>query len=95
MRVAPLLVGELQLFNYILIYIIYCSDNEEWLKQRVPISKYIMMPRKMADYWRPFNDVTVDLVKHIRHFRGKDDVMADTVAIMSKWSLECKARHSS
>jgi len=50
-----------------------------------------MMPRKMADYWQPFNDVATDMVEHIRRLRGKDDTVADTVAVMNKWSLECNA----
>ena len=56
----------------------------------MPISKFIMMPRKMAEYHQPFNDVVFDFMKLVRSKRGKDDSFSDVVLLLNKWSLECK-----
>ncbi len=44
----------------------------------MPISKFILMPRKMAEYHGPFNEVTSDLISLIRNQRTEDNVFADT-----------------
>ena len=56
----------------------------------MPISKFIMMPRKMAEYYRPFNEVAFDFMKLIRRKRNEDNLLSDVVFSLNKWSLECK-----
>ena len=57
----------------------------------MPISKFILMPRKMAEYHGPFNEVTSDLISLIRNQRTEDNVFADTTTSLKKWSFECKS----
>ena len=54
------------------------------------MSKFILMPRKMAEYHVPFNQVVLDYIKLIRRERQGDDVFMDLTASLNKWSLECK-----
>ena len=70
--------------------IYFYRSDEKWLSQRVPISKYIMMPQRMADYWIAFNEVSLDLVKYVQNHRDERNRIQNTVAIMKKWALECK-----
>ena len=56
----------------------------------MPISKFIMMPRKMAEYYKPFNEVVFDFMKLIRRKRNEDNLLSDVVFSLNKWSLECK-----
>ena len=64
--------------------------NEKWLKQRVPISKYIMMPHMMADYSLPFNEVSLDFIRYIREKREEGNMLSDVVGALNRWSFECK-----
>lgn len=49
-----------------------------------------MMPRKMAEYHEPFNNVTQDYISHLRSCRSKDDLYLDIANSLNKWSLECE-----
>ncbi len=49
-----------------------------------------MMPRKMAEYHGPFNDVTSDYINLIRAQRQQDNLFRDLTLSLNKWSLECK-----
>ena len=68
----------------------YFREGEEWHKQRLPISKFIMMPRKMAEYHKPFNRVVQEYIDYLRTRRDRDGLVADIPASLNKWSLECK-----
>ena len=65
-------------------------NGEDWYRQRIPVSKFILMPRKMAEYHVPFNQVTLDYIKLLRKQRHEDDMFSDVSASLNKWSLECK-----
>ena len=67
-----------------------CRDGEQWHENRLPVSKFIMMPRKMAEYHEPFNNVVSDYVDLIRSQRQQDNLFCDVVLSMNKWSLECE-----
>ena len=54
------------------------------------MSKFIMMPRKMAEYYESFNNITSDYMDHIRTLRKEDDVLLDVNRSLSKWSIECE-----
>ena len=77
-------------FLFQLLLLTSFRENEKWLKQRVPISKYIMMPRKVADYSLPFNEVSLDFISYIREKRGEGNRLSDTVSGLNRWSFECK-----
>ena len=68
------------------------SDGENWHEQRRPISKFMMMPRKVAEYHEPFNDVTFDLLKKIRKSRDESGNLFDASSYFYKWSFECEFR---
>lgn len=65
-------------------------NGEEWHKHRIPISKFIMMPRKMAEYHEPFNQVSMDYLTLVRRQRSEDAMLLDVTSSLSKWSLECE-----
>lgn len=72
--------------------ILYCSEEEKWFKRRAPISKFTMIPRKVAEFYKDFNAITHDLILAMRRFRVKDtDVLHDVPALLFNWSFECKA----
>jgi hypothetical protein len=73
-----------------LCYSLTVRDGEEWLKQRIPISKFIMMPRKMAEYHGPFNQVTQDYIDYLRSHRT-GGVFKDIADSLNRWSLECES----
>ena len=66
------------------------SDGENWHEQRRPISKFMMMPRKVAEYHEPFNEVTFDLVKKIKKNRDESGNLIDASSYLYKWSFECE-----
>ena len=68
-----------------------CSEGEEWHRQRVPMSKFAMVPRKVAEFHEDFNTITLDLLKKIQQQRDPEtNVVSDTAALLFKWSFECK-----
>ena len=56
----------------------------------MPVSKFILMPRKMAEYYVPFNRVALDYIQLICRQKSGDDVVLDVTSSLSKWSLEGK-----
>ena len=48
------------------------------------------MPRKMAEYHEPLNHVVQDYITYLRCHRHENDIFADIVESLNKWSLECK-----
>ena len=66
-------------------------NGEQWESQRKPISKFMMVPRKLGEYHEAFNEVTFDLVDFIRRERQKEDnLYRDVPGVMNRWSFECK-----
>ena len=58
------------------------------------MSKFMMVPRKVAEYHEELNAITEDLIRNICHLRDPNsNVMADVPSLLFKWSFECK--HSS
>ena len=75
-------------------YHLFCSDGEEWHSQRIPIAKYMMVPRKVAEYHEAFNEVALDLIKTIEREKSQDnDLLLDTPSTLFRWSLECKMEY--
>ncbi len=71
------------------LHVWYCFRNgEEWHKHRRPISKFMSVPRKVAEYHQPFNEVTTDLIEGIRRSRDNRDMLSDTTALLQKWAFE-------
>ena len=68
----------------------HCRNGENWEKQRKPISKFMMVPRKVGEYHEAFNEVALDLVDILRKERGKEDVFLDVPGMMNRWSFECE-----
>ena len=68
-----------------------CSDGEEWHKQRVSISKFSMMPRKIAEFHDGFNTATKELLEAIEEKRDKSMVVHDASSLLFKWSFESEA----
>ena len=71
-------------------FILFLRNDKSWHDQRIPVSKFIMMPRKMAEYHQPFNEVAFDFMKLVRNKRKEDNLLSDVVFSLNKWSLECK-----
>ena len=64
-------------------------NGEKWESQRKPISKFMMVPRKLGEYHEAFNEVALDLVNVLRKERGKENVFLDVPGVMNRWSFEC------
>lgn len=56
----------------------------------MPISKFIMMPRKMAEYHESFNEVSSDFIDLIRAQRQEGGILLDVVNSLNMWAMECK-----
>ena len=75
-----------------LYYRVICfRQGEEWQKARSPMSKFMMVPRKVAEYHDGFNDITLDLLKN---FEMKKDpqtgLLTDVPSLLFNWSFECE-----
>ncbi len=46
------------------------------------------VPRKVAEYHEPFNEVSIDLIKSIRRSRNENDMLIDIAALLQKWAFE-------
>ena len=66
-------------------------QGEEWHKMRSPMSKFMMVPKKVAEYHEGFNNITLDLLKNIDLKKHPDTAMlTDAPSHLFKWSFECK-----
>ena len=84
----------LPLLCVIRFYLLLCSEGEEWHRQRVPMSKFAMVPRKVAEFHEDFNSITLDLLKRIRQQRNPGtNIVSDVAELLFKWSFECKLDH--
>ena len=55
------------------------------------MSKFMMVPRKVAEYHEDFNNITLDLLKNIELKKHPDTAMlTDMPKLFFKWSFECK-----
>ena len=54
------------------------------------MSKFIMVPRKVSEYYESFNEVALDLMELIRLERGERDMFLNVPDVMNRWSFECK-----
>ena len=55
------------------------------------MSKFMMVPRKVAEYHEELNAITEDLIRNICHLRDPNsNVMVDVPNLLFKWSFECK-----
>ena len=67
----------------------YCSQGPQWLEQRGPMSKYMMMPRLLHKYTHELNVVVQDLVDTIE--KQKQDGghrVDDVLGILHAWAFE-------
>ncbi len=72
------------------LYII-CSKGEEWHKMRSPMSKFMMVPRKVAEYHEDFNNITQDLIKNIEMKKDPQSaLLSDVPSLLFNWSFECE-----
>ena len=57
------------------------------------MSKILMVPRKVAEFDKDFNTISLDLVKKIQRQRNPEtNVISDTADFFMKWSFECKCQ---
>lgn len=56
----------------------------------MPVSKFILMPKNMAKYYVPFNQVTLDYIQWLCRQRQENNIVLDVASSLSKWSLESK-----
>jgi len=57
------------------------------------MSKILMVPRKVAEFDKDFNAISLDLVKKIQRQRNPEtNVISDTADFFMKWSFECKCQ---
>ena len=55
------------------------------------MSKFAMVPRKVAEFHEDFNTITLDLLKNIQQRRNLEtNVVSDTADLLFKWSFECE-----
>ena len=66
-----------------------CRNGEDWERQRKPISKHMMIPRKVFEYHESFNEVALDLLELIRVERKEGDMCLDVPYVLKRWSFEC------
>jgi len=67
------------------------SQGEDWYRQRQPMSKFVMVPRKVGEYHEGFNAITLDLLKNILQLRDPETkILSDLCSLNFKWSFECK-----
>ena len=75
----------------LLVYFFLFSEGEEWYRQRVPMSKFALVPQNVAKFHEEFNAIVVDLLKKIRQQRDpKTQVISDVPNLLCKWSFECE-----
>ncbi len=69
-------------------------DGEEWRRQRVSIAKFSLLPAKVNEFHRDFNEMTQDLLRNVRRRRDQQSstLVTDTAGLFYKWSFEgiCK-----
>ena len=66
-------------------------QGEEWRNYRLPIQKFTMVPRKVAEYYTDFNHVTEDLLENIEEIKdSKTSVLKDVTELLFRWSFECE-----
>ena len=54
------------------------------------MSKFTLVPRKIAEYHGDFNAISKDLKKVIRQMRDPDTNMLNNIpTVFYKWSFEC------
>jgi len=59
------------------------------------MSKFAMVPRKVAEFHEDFNSITLDLLKRIRQQRNPEtNIVSDVAELLFKWSFECKLDHT-
>lgn len=58
-------------------YLISCSQGEEWLAQRQPMSKYLLVPKGVNQYSKDFNAIARDLVERVQKEAGEKGELAD------------------
>lgn len=57
----------------------------------MPMSKFMMVPRKVGEYLEGLNSITLDLLKNIRRGRDVDTATySDISSLLFKWAFECK-----
>ena len=55
------------------------------------MSKFAMVPRKVAEFHEDFNAITLDLLKKIQQQRNPEaKVVSDVADLLFQWSFECK-----
>ena len=75
----------------LLVYFFLFSEGEEWHRQRVPMSKFAMVPQNVAKFHKEFNAIVVDLLKKIWQQRDPNtQVISDVPNLLCKWSFECE-----
>ncbi len=58
---------------------------------RSPMSKFIMVPRKVAEYHEGFNNITLDLIKNIEMKKDSHSaLLSDVPSLLFNWSFECE-----
>ena len=78
------------LLGILILYLLLCSEGEEWRRQRMVMSK-ILVPRKVAEFHEDFNAISLDLVKKIQRKRNPEtNVVSNTADLFMNWSFESK-----
>ncbi len=55
------------------------------------MSKFMMVPRKVAEYHEDFNTITEDLIKNIEMKKDPQSALfRDLPSLLFNWSFECK-----
>ena len=73
------------------LHLISCSQGEEWLAQRQPMSKYLLVPKGVNQYSKDFNAIARDLVERVRkEAAGENGELVDSEGLLFKWSFECE-----
>lgn len=68
------------------------GQGEQWHRNRQPMSKFIMVPRKVGEYHEDFNRITQDLMKLIEQKKDpQTQVVSDVNKLHFRWSFESVA----
>ena len=58
------------------------------------MSKFMMVPRKLGEYHKAFNEVALDMVNMLRKERGEENMFLNVPGLLNRWSFECKFNNS-
>jgi hypothetical protein len=68
---------------------LFIAQGENWYRQRQPMSQFMMVPRKVGEYYKQFNEITTELLDHIEKIKDpQTNIVSNLLPVMKLWSFE-------